>query len=419
MPTDIVAGADRAGIFSAVQHRRFRPLWAASILSGVAYITSLTASGWAAFDLHHHSSTVGFVVFASFLPSLVITPFAGVFADRCDRRTLLLILNAMSLISSLGLAWFAWMGDQSTWSLVVFSFIQGASRSSSTPVEQAMLSHLVPQRDLLNAVSLLQANQNGARLLGPLMAAPLLLVGDGAGAFLVAAALSMLALWQIWVLGEVPHQRSGSDHNPLIQFAHGVRYAYHAPAVFALIALVFLHCAFTMGYDAALPRLASDLRGASGTSYSLLVMAIGSGSLLGAFLLAGFARRVHCGHLFFATSILSGLTLVPLGYALSWPGALLAAAGVGLSQSMFIALATTLLQVVTSDHVRGRVLALYWGSTGGVMAFGNLATGRLVDGFGAPTMLALPGFVFVLVTVVTLCAPPLREIYGRRVAAKG
>jgi MFS family permease len=184
--------------------------------------------------------------------------------------------------------------------------------------------------------------------------------------------------------------------------------------VFSLIALVFLHCAFTMGYDAALPRLASNLRGASGTAYSLLVMAIGSGSLLGAFLLAGFARRVHCGYLFFATSILSGLTLVPLGYAVSWPGALLAAAAVGLTQSMFIALATTLLQVVTSDHVRGRVLALYWGSTGGVMAFGNLATGRLVDGFGAATMLALPGFAFVLVTVVTLCAPRLREIYGRR-----
>src|SRR5262245_24027629 len=414
MPTDSVASADREGIFSAVQHQRFRPLWAASILSGVAYITSLTASGWAAFDLHHHSSTVGYVVFASFLPSLVITPFAGVFADRHDRRTLLLILNAMSLISSLGLAWFAWTGGQNTWSLVVFSFIQGASRSSSTPVEQALLSRLVPERDLLNAVSLLQANQNGARLMGPLMAAPLLPVGNGAGAFLVAAMLSALALWQVWVLGEVPHERSGSDHNPLTQFAHGVRYVYHTPAVFSLIALVFLHCAFTMGYDAALPRLASDLRGASGTAYSLLVMAIGSGSLLGAFLLAGFARRVHCGYLFFATSILSGLTLVPLAYAVSWPGALLAAAAVGLTQSMFIALATTLLQIATPDHVRGRVLGLYWGSTGGVMAISNLATGRLTDLFGAGPTLALPGLAFGAMTVLTLCAPTLREIYGRR-----
>jgi MFS family permease len=153
--------------------------------------------------------------------------------------------------------------------------------------------------------------------------------------------------------------------------------------------------------------------GASGTAYSLLMMAMGGGSVVGAFLLAGFAQRIHCGYLFFATSILSGLTLVPLAYAVSWPGALLAAAAVGLTQSMFIALATTLLQIAIPDHVRGRVMALYWGSTGGVMGVSNLVTGRLVDGWGAGPMLALPGLAFGVITVVTLCAPTLREIYGR------
>jgi len=402
MPTNIVAGEDRAGIFSAVQHQRFRPLWTASIMSCVAYMTALTACGWLAFDLHHHSSTVGLVVFASFLPSLVITPFAGVFTDRYDRRTMLLTMNAIGLLSTLGLA--------------VVSFVLGASRSSSTPMEQAMLGSLVPPRDLLNAVSLLQANLNGARLLGPLLAAPLLHVGGGAGAFFVAAALFALAFWAVWVLGEVPHQRSGSDHNPFAQFAQGVRYVFRAPVVCAVITLVFLHCAFTMGYDAALPRRASDVLGATGTAYSLLMMAMGGGSLAGGLLLAGFARRVHFGYLFFATSMLSGLTLVPLGYAASWPGTLLAAAAVGLTQSVFIALATTSLQIATPDHVRGRVLGLYWGSTGGVMAISNLATGRLADWLGAGPPLALPGLAFGALTVLTLCAPTLRGIYGRRLA---
>ena len=414
MSTNIVAGEDRAGIFSAVQHKRFRPLWTGSILSGVAYMTALTACGWVAFDLHHHSSTVGLVVFASFLPSLVITPFAGVFADRYDRRTMLLTMNAIGLLSTLGLAWLAWTGEQSAWALAAVSFILGAARSSSTPMEQAMLGSLVPARDLLNAVSLLQANLNGARLLGPLLAAPLLHVGGGAGAFLVAAALFALAFWAIWVLGEVPHQRSGSEHNPLPLFAQGVRYVFHAPVVCSVITLVFLHCAFTMGYDAALPQRASDVLGATGTAYSLLMMAMGGGSLVGAFLLAGFARRIHYGFLFFATSILSGLTLVPLGYAVSWPGTLLAAAAVGLTQSVFIALATTSLQIATPDHVRGRVLGLYWGATGGVMAISNLVTGRLADGLGAGPTLALPGLAFGVVTALTLCAPTLREVYGRR-----
>jgi len=299
---------------------------------------------------------------------------------------------------------------------VLISFILGAARMSSTPMEQAMLGSLIPARDLLNAVALLQANLNGARLLGPLLAAPLLHVGGGAGAFIVAAVLSAMALWQIWVLGEVPHQRSGSDANPLAQFAQGARYVFRTPVVLWVIALVVLHCTFTMGYDAALPRRASDVFGASGTAYSLVMMAIGGGALVGAFLLASFARRVHSGYLFFATSILSGLTLVPLGYAVSWPGALVAAAAVGLTQSMFIALATTLLQMVTPDRVRGRVLGLYWGSGSGVMGVSNLAIGRLADGFGAGPMLALPGLAFIAVTVLTLWVPTLREIYGQRLA---
>jgi hypothetical protein len=87
---------------------------------------------------------------------------------------------------------------------------------------------------------------------------------------------------------------------------------------------------------------------------------------------------------------------------------------VGLTQSVFIALATTLLQIATPDHVRGRVLGLYWGSTGGVMAFSNLATGRLTDGLGAGLTLALPGLAFGAVTILTSCAPTLREIYGSR-----
>ena len=144
MPTNIVAGEDGAGIFSAVQHTRFRPLWTASILSCVAYMTALTACGWVAFDLHHHSSTVGLVVFASFLPSLIVTPFAGVFADRYDRRTMLLAMNAIGALSTLGLAWFAWAGCQSACRSSRSPSSWAPPVPSSTPMEQASLGSARP-----------------------------------------------------------------------------------------------------------------------------------------------------------------------------------------------------------------------------------------------------------------------------------
>lgn len=416
MAGSLTAGIARAGIFSAIHYARFRRLWTASILAGVAYMTVLVARTWVTYELLGVSSAVGLVVFASFLPSLLVTPFTGVFADRFDRRTMLLVLNTIGLLSTLGFAWFVWADVQNIWPLALLSFINGGSRSSSTPVEQATLSNIVPARDLLNAVSLLQANLNGSRLIGPLMTAALFAVGGGAGAFLIAALLYAASIWQIWSLGAVTHERSGAEGDTLAQFALGIRSVFHAPVVASLIALVFVHCAFVMGFDAALPRLASDALGATGTDYSVLVMAIGAGSLIGAFTLAGVARRVHRGHLLFATSVLSGTTLVLLAYAATWPTALLAAALVGLTHSMFIALATTSLQLVTPDRVRGRVLALYWGMSGGVMAFANLSTGRLADAFGVEPALALPGLAFMAVTCLTLLVPTLRRIYGGRLA---
>lgn len=401
-------------MFSALEYRRFRALWIGSVMASVGYMTVLTARGWVAYDMHRQSSTVGLVVFASFLPSLIITPFVGVLADRYDRRSMLLAMHSVGLLSTLGFGWYVWAGGGSAWPLVALAFINGASRSSSTPVEQAMISSVVPERDLLNAVSLIQANTNGSRLVGPLLAAPLLYVAGGSGAFLIAALLYAVAIRQIWSLGEVPHVRSGSRTNAFAQLAQGMRFAVHTPVVSSLIMLVFLHCLFSMGYDAALPRLASDALGATGKDYSLIVMAIGGGSLVGAFTLAGLARRVHRGYLLFATSVLSGLTLVPLAYAATWPAALISATLLGLSQSMFIALATTSLQIATPDHVRGRVLALYWGSSGGMMAFSNLGIGRLADVFGVPPVLALPGILFVIITVLTLYARTLRMLYGRR-----
>jgi MFS family permease len=414
MADDNIASGGRRGVFAAVGNPRFRPLWFASVTSSIAYMTVLTARGWVAFDLHHHSGTVGLVVFASFLPSLVITPFAGVLADRYDRRLMLLVMQVIGLASALGMAWFALAGLHNPWPLVIISFINGASRSSATPIEQALLGNLVPQRDLLGAVSLLQANTNGSRLVGPLLAAPLLYAGGGSGAFLIASVLYLVAIWQTWAVGAVPREHRSEGQNPLAQFTVGARYALFAPVVSSLVAIIVLHCAFSMAYDAALPRLAADALGATGKEYSLLVMAIGAGSVMGALTLAGVARNAHRGQLLFVTGILSGLTLVPLGYATSWAGALLAAMSVGLTQSMFIALTTTALQTVTPDHVRGRVLAVYWGLSGGVMGIGNLAVGGLVDSVGVAPALAVPGLVFAMVTLVTLCAPSLRALYGRR-----
>ncbi|MGE0540991.1 MAG: MFS transporter [Dehalococcoidia bacterium] len=402
-------------VFSSLRHDQYRRLWLATLLSTVASWTVLTGRGWFAFDLHHHSSTVGLVFFAAMLPYLLVTPVAGVLADRFDRRGLLLASLVISLLSALALALYALGGGRAAWPLVVLAFVNGAARSVEVPASQSMVPAMVPERDLLNAVALGGLATHGSRLLGPLLAAPLLDSSGAAGAFFLATAMYVIALVQVFRVQAVI-QATSRTIGAGAQLLEGARYVLRDRVVLLIIGLVFFHCGLSMAYDAVLPVMAHDVLGSGGTSYSWLVMMIGLGSLIGTFALAGLPTGIHRGWLLFATGMLSGFTIVLLAFAHRWPEALGAAALVGGSQAIFMALTNTILQIVTPDWVRGRVLSIYLMVGGGVMAFANLVTGRLADAYGVTLVLALPALAFMAIVALSLLGPPIRRVYLRRAA---
>lgn len=403
-------------VFSSLQHGDYRRLWTATLLSTVASWTVLTGRGWFAFDMSRHSSTVGLVFFAAMLPYLVVTPVAGVLADRFDRRLLLSASLVGSLLSAVALAGYALAGGRSSWPLVLLAFINGAARSFEVPASQSMVPAMVPERDLLNAVALGGLATHGSRLLGPLLAAPLLDQSGAAGAFILACVLYLIALLQVLRIPRVA-QATTRARSAGAQLVEGVRFVFHDRVVLLIILLVFFHCGLSMAYDAVLPVMAEDVLGAGGTAYSWLVMMIGLGSLVGTFALAGLPSGLHRGWLLFATGVLSGATLLLLAFAGRWPEALGSAILVGGSQAMFMALTNTFLQIATPDWVRGRVLSLYLMVGGGVMAFANLVTGRLADAYGVTPVLAVPAAIFILVAALSILGSSLRGVYTRRSAS--
>lgn len=403
------------GVFSSLRHQQYRALWTAQALSSIANWTVLTGRSWVAYQLYGQSGTVGLVVFASMVPYLFVTPIGGVLADRFDRRQMMLVTMVISLGTAVGLAWMALAGMQAAWLLVVLSFVNGAARAVEIPAGQSMVPGMVPERDLLNAVALGGLATHGSRLVGPLLAAPLLDVGGAAGAFMLACGMYLVAVINVLRVRSVVQGR-GRTVGTGAQFAEGVRYAATDRVVFMLITLVFFHCGLVMAYDAVLPVLAQDVLGSGGTAYSYLVMMIGAGSLVGTFALAGMSPTLHRGRLLLAVGVGSGATLLLLAFASGWPMALIAAALVGGSQAMFMALTNTFLQLITPDWVRGRVLALFLMAGGGVMAFANLASGNLADAYGVMPVLAIPSALFIVLVIVSTFGASLRGVYGQRAA---
>lgn len=399
---------------SSFAHRHFRALWAAGLCSSVGQWTLLTARAAYAHQLSGGSASVGLVVFASMLPNVFMPPVGGVLADRFNRRTVVSWALAVSMLSALLMAVLIILGVATVWHLFLLSLVNGMARAVEIPSTQAMVPALAPGEELLNAVALTGVVTHGSRFVGPVVT--LLTFGPlGAGAsFVAGAALYAAGLLLIQRVPRPEQYAHPAGEHPLRQLADGVRYAATEPLVGMILLLVLFHCALTMSYDALMPMYADEHLGHGEGMYSVLMLSVGAGSLVGTLILAGRSLQLHRGRLLLATGLVSGVSPAALAIAMHWSPALGAAAAMGASQATFMSLTNAALQTATPDRYRGRVLSLYLMIGGGIMAFGNLAAGYLADRYGALPTLALPAIAFTAVIALSLGGSTLRGVYGRR-----
>ena len=174
-----------AHYLAALQHRDFRTLWTASLCAGAAHWALIVARGWLVFDLEGSSIWVGVVTFAAMFPRFFVSPFAGLLADRLDRRTVLAGAFGLSLAHNVVLAGLAVAGIIEVWYVVVLAVVDGSARAVMMPATGSLLPNLVPRERLLNAIALNAATIHGSRLVGPLLVAPLMGTSGVTGAFLL------------------------------------------------------------------------------------------------------------------------------------------------------------------------------------------------------------------------------------------
>jgi MFS family permease len=404
----------RTELTASFADSRFRALWTAGALSSVAQWTLLTGRSWLAHELTGGSGAVGLVVFAQMLPYVFVPPVGGLLADRFNRRTVVTGTLTVSFLSALVMALLTLADAVTVWQLFLLSLINGMARSVEMPASQAMVPALVPQERLLNAVALTGVVTHGSRLLGPLITLLVLGPFGAGGAFLAAALLYLGGLVQLRQVPRPVQAAMPPGEGPLRQLAGGVGAAAREPVIGMILVLVLFHCGLTMSYDALMPAYANDHMGHGDDAFSLLMMAVGGGSMLGTVALAGMSLRWHRGRLLLLSGLGSGLAPALLALAPGRSAAVGAALTMGAAQAMFMALTNATLQTITPDRYRGRVLSLFLMIGGGVMAFGNLAAGYLADRWGTLPVLLIPALAFVAVMLASTVGSTLRGVYRLR-----
>jgi MFS family permease len=393
-------------MFDSLKYKDFRMTWISNMLSGCSYWTFSVGVSWLILKETGNSSNVGIVIFASMLPFLIVSPFAGYISDKYDRKSLAFIMYILNTTFCLILFLCSLFNFYPILFVASIAFVLGTFRTVQEPTVSSLIPNQVPKSNLLNAITLNAATRHGSRFFGLLIVSPFIglnILDGGQFLLLLSFIFQLSSTYFIYKIKTISSGESSSDSDILSSIYKGIKYIYTNSLVFIIILTVAVHCALVMSYESILPLFAHNgLNDNSGEYLGYLVMVFGAGSLVGNLILSSAQTQSFKSFLFLLSSIGSGVFPIVLGFAVHFSGAngfILSMVGiffVGACQSSFMSVTTTMVQKIVPDGIRGRIMSLYLLHAGGIMAFGNLILGSLADYIDYTWLFKLSGLAFLV-----------------------
>ncbi len=384
----------------------FRRFIAGALLSNVGSWMQATAQGWLVLGLTNSAAALGLTSAVANLPVLLLSLYAGVLADRVDQRRLVVATQAMAAVFTAVLAVLTTAGAVQFWHVLVIAFLVGSMMALSSPAYQALVSTLVPQRALGNAIALNSAQFNFSRIVGPSFSGVAIALGGLALAFW-ANALSFVVV--VIVLATLPIRNSRAigrlEASLWANISDGLRYARGAPVVPTLLLLTVAPALLNLNYLVFLPVFARDVLDIGAPGLGLLTAAVGIGALTGALTVAIARPGGGSGRLVIAALIASSTGLLIFSVSTWLPLSLVGLAILGACQVAYYATTNTLLQLLVPARLRGRVMSLYILGSTGLTPVGALSTGWIADHIGVQLTLS----ICALTTILVCCLVGLRS----------
>lgn len=385
--------------FASLQFRAFRLWFVGALVCNVGTWMQRVAQDWLVLTQLTNNSgiAVGITTALQFGPTLVVTPLAGVVADRARRRTVLLVTQTSIGVLAAALGALVLSGHVQLWQVYVAATLLGVVSAFDAPVRQTFVAEMVPPERLSNAVSLNSASFNAARLIGPAVAG-LTIAAIGTGWVFVVNAVSMagtvgaLLAMRPRDLRQVPSAPRAKG-----QLREGLRYVRHRGDILVIMAVIGVASTFALNFQLTSATMARIEFGKDAGQYGLLGSVLAIGSLTGALLAA---RREHprvrlvIGATFGLGVAMGVQALMPtyMSYAVM-------CIPVGLASLTMLTAANSAIQVSTPPQVRGRVMALYMMVMMGATPIGSPLVGWIGEQWGPRWSIGIGGLAAVGVAV--------------------
>ncbi len=384
-------------LFQSLTARNYRIYFTGQGISLIGTWMQRITMGWYVYRLTNSPFLLGLVFFLSQIPSVFISPFAGVWADKFHRLNIIKITQTTALMQAMTLAILVLTNNAQIWHIVVLSLLSGVIEAVDAPARQAIVMELIERKSLLtNAIALNSAMFNGARLIGPSLAGIIISLSNEGVCFLING-LSYIAVIISLFLIRVPlREQTEPVYSMFKKIKEGWRYSFSHLPIRYLVANIAIISMFGMSYAVLMPIFARDiLKGTSQTMGFLMSMA-GVGALVGAFYLAsrksidGLSKKMVYALAAFSIALI--IFSLSRSFTLSMGLMLI----VGLGMMFQMSTSNTILQTVVDDDMRGRVMSLHSMAFMSVTPFGSLLVGFMSKHLGAPITLAICAWICLI-----------------------
>ena len=399
----------RLATFAALQDRHFRWYWLGMLASSSTFQMGSVGQGWLVYEITGSALALGWVGAGWSISNSIISPWAGVLSDRIEKRTLILWMRGLMVLSSFAITVFIAMDVTQVWHLAVYSLFRGVLFAILMPAQNAYLAELVDRKTLLNALSL---NSIGMGLAGIFSASLAGFLIDFIGVEAVYFSIAVLYLVVFMTTLKLP--RTGTtdpgSHSVWSDIVAGVKYIRIRPVLVLLLALVFLRGFLTMPYRTLMPKYAQDVMHLDASGLGILVAAPGVGSLISSLVMASMGDFQGKGKLLLGSGIVLGIALVLFSNTQVFALVLILLAVVGAASNIAMVNNRILLQINCDTPYLGRVMSAYM-MMFGLTQLGTIPIGAFADRYGVPKVITVLGTLFVIaITLVWMMQPRIRKL---------
>nr|WP_240940311.1 MFS transporter [Planosporangium flavigriseum] len=391
-PAPVPVPEEKGAAWAPLRHKWFRVLWIAQFASSVGGWLQTVAAQWLMLTLTRAPLPVALVQTALSLPVFLVGLPAGALGDIVDRRRLLIVSQAFTLVAAAGLAVLTFAGLVSPWLLLLFTFLIGTGGALMAPAWIAVQPELVERDEIPHATALNAVSMNLSRAVGPAIGGVIVAVLGAAAAFTFNALSYLSSLIALKRWPRPPEPRPLGAEPIISAMRTGLAYVRYSPPVRAVLVHSAIFLFFSAALWALLPILAAEHLRLSSAGYGLLLSMVGIGAVIGAALLHWARERFGLEGVVMASSIIFGLGMVEISLTpRNLPVDLVVLVFMGVAFIGALSSLSAAAQTALPSWVRARAMAVYLLVFQGTQAVGAAVWGAFAQAYGTPLTLAIAG----------------------------